>query len=157
MKAFVVAACVLTTGASVMGQKKGIDLAGGYAAGGVAQALSGMNAPVVYGEHLLLFGDENQKTFYGCITCPATDATSLNNPYGTYGNKMSGTSVLNPYAMIRNPYSTTSMCNKMATNPPIVVDGNGQYYGEATLNTTRPGRAKAPYLQRWVTATCATK
>lgn len=155
MKALVLCVCLVVAGVGIGAQ--GIDLAGGYGAGGVAQALRGMKAPETYGVHFLVFGGENYKTFYGCLTCPATDASSINNPYSEYGNKLSVSSVLNKFNPIRNPYDAYSMCNKMAINPPIVVDGNGKFYGELTLNTARPGRTRAPYLQGWLAASCQSK
>jgi hypothetical protein len=142
---------------TVVMSAQGIDLAGGYAAGGVGQALRNMNAPQVYGIHFLLFGGENHNMFYGCLTCPMSDPTSINNSYSTYGNKLSASSVLNKFNPIRNPYDTNSMCNALAINPPIVVDGNGKFYGELTLNTARPSRTRAPYLQGWLAATCQSR
>lgn len=172
MKTLLVMTIVLS--ASVA-SAQGIGLSGGAGAGGVGQALRDLEAQrqarirgtmpedppptaaALWGEHLLIFGGETHATFFGCLTCPAVDPDSLNNPYGTYGNKYSASSVFNKFSLLRNPYTSVSMCNPMAASPPIVVDGNGKFYGELTLNTARPSRAQAPYLQRWLLATCNAK
>jgi hypothetical protein len=154
---------------------QGIQLSGGYGAGGVAQALRDLEAQrlarqqadaevaalassarpsIKFGDHLLIFGGDDQRLFLGCLTCPAIDADSLDNPYGKYGNKYSASSVLNKFSLIRNPYTSVSMCNPHALHPPIVVDGYGKFHGELTVSSTRPARVQARNLQRWLIATC---
>jgi len=54
-------------------------------------------------------------------------------------------SIFNPYSQFGSRYSAYSACNPYATDPPVIVDENGNYYGRLTVNTyygdgTRDGR-----------------
>ena len=40
----------------------------------------------------------------------------------------------NKYSDFGSLYSTYSVCNAYATDPPVIVDHEGNYYGRLTLN-----------------------
>lgn len=74
------------------------------------------------GEKIMVFGGENHDTYLGCLNCSELSSTSINNEMGEFGS----------------PYSNTSAYNPYATDPPVVVDESGDYYGELTTNPYNP-------------------
>jgi len=50
----------------------------------------------------------------------------------------SQTSIFNHYNEFGSPYSSFSVCNRYATDPPVMVDGSGRFYGRLTLNHEHP-------------------
>ncbi len=83
---------------------------------------------------LLVFGGRNHDVFLGCLNCSEFDGDSLLNEYGVHGSVYSPNSILNPYGRYGSQYSTDSACNTYASNPPIVVDREGNAYGHLTVN-----------------------
>ena len=88
---------------------------------------------------LLIFGSEGNgkrghTVFLGCISCGEYDRNSLRNDLGKYGNSLSPTSIYNDLGKYGSSLSTTSACNSLASNPPVVVDTEGNFYGYLTLN-----------------------
>jgi hypothetical protein len=83
---------------------------------------------------LLIFGGEGYSDYLGCLNCPPEDSDSVLNPYGAYGSEYSAYSVYNKSGLFGSEESPYSPCNKYATNPPIVVDNQGKFYGYLTIN-----------------------
>lgn len=81
---------------------------------------------------LLLFGGQNHKTFLGCLNCSEMSQSSIFNTFG-YGSSY-GQTIFNHYSDYGSAYSTWSACNPYATDPPVIVDSAGHYYGRLTLN-----------------------
>lgn len=88
----------------------------------------------VQAEDVLLFGGENNKQFLGCVNCSEYDAASINNEFGRYGSRYSATSIWNEYGVYGSRYSQSSPMNPYASNPPVVVDRSGRFYGYLTNN-----------------------
>ena len=76
----------------------------------------------------------NRAVFLGCLTCSQYDSASVLNQYGTYGNRYNAESILNRYGEYGSRYSSYSPCNRYASDPPAVVDRQGNFYGYLTLN-----------------------
>jgi hypothetical protein len=51
-------------------------------------------------------------------------------------------------------YSMYSACNPYAVDPPVIVDGNGQFYGRLTLNRYHPQATNNSTLLGWLAAVC---
>lgn len=83
---------------------------------------------------LLLFGGQDHKTFLGCLNCNRYSADSILNAYGSYGSAYSSTSIFNHFSDYGSAYSMFSACNSYATDPPVIVDSAGNFYGRLTLN-----------------------
>lgn len=118
---------------------------------------AGLNAASAAGSGsgpLLLFGGEGHKTFLGCLTCSKYDRNSVLNSYGSFGSPYGATSILNPYGNFGSAYSTYSPCNPYASDPPVIVDGTGKYYGRLTVNQYRSDAAKTTALIAWLTSIC---
>jgi hypothetical protein len=153
-RAVLAVVCLLLAPGVVWAQ--GINLSGGYGAGGAGEALRDLLAQRAGGPvELLLFGDADHDVFLGCLNCNKFDPAALDNKYGEYGSKFSGKSIFNKFIIYRNPHSPVSMCNERATNPPVIVERAGEFYGELTRNTRRPKRITTPAVIQWLGALCA--
>jgi hypothetical protein len=100
---------------------------------------------------LLIFGSRgdgrrNHSVFLGCINCDKYDSSALDNRYGEYGSRYSSTSIYNRYGEYGSRYSDTSVCNRLASNPPVVVDPDGNFYGYLTLNNSMNQTVLNPLL-----------
>jgi len=76
------------------------------------------------------------------------------NKYGSSGSPYSAESIFNHYSQFGSPYSTESACNPYATDPPVIVDGDGKYYGRLTLNRYATGIGIGTEDMGWLAAAC---
>ena len=83
---------------------------------------------------LLLFGGRNQRVFLGCYDCNRFDADSIHNQFGEYGSRFSSTSIWNRFSDYGSRFSDDSACNRFESNPPVIVDSAGRFYGALTVN-----------------------
>jgi hypothetical protein len=106
--------------------------------------------PRAYGQTaaLLLFGAEDHKTSLGCLNCSKYDAASICNAYGVRGSKYNSESIWNPYGTFGSKYSVESPWNRYATDSPIIVDKDGQFYGRFTANKFAVDRTKIEVLNQ---------
>jgi hypothetical protein len=128
--------------------------------GGVAAGLSALSAGAAAAPSagtstdLLVFGGDGHKTFLGCFNCSEYDASSLFNKYGEYGSAYSSTSIFNKYSDFGSKFSVYSACNAYASDPPVVVDRNGTFYGRLTLNAYVAGAFKDDRVRSWLIGMC---
>ena len=118
---------------------------------GVSRGLAGTAAPTT---KMMVFGGQGHRTYLGCLSCSRYDAESVFNEYGTHGSQYSAESIMNPYSEFGSVYSATSACNPYASDPPVIVDGNGAYYGRLTVNTSRSDGPPNQELRAWLAAAC---
>jgi len=104
---------------------------------------------------LMIFSGDGSKIYLGCLNCPDSSSDSVFNSYGTYGSKYSSVSIHNPYGKYGSPYSPFSVCNPYASYPPVVVNGNGRYYGYLTLNVYKSGAITNNKIIAWLQSICA--
>lgn len=94
-------------------------------------------------QELRLYGGEKgHHVFLGCLTCDKHSSSSVCNKYGEYGSKYGGTSIWNKYGAYGSKYSATSPWNKYASDPPVIVDPEGNFYGYFTANSYHDKRTK---------------
>lgn len=93
------------------------------------------------GTVLYIYGGNNYKDYLGKINASKYDSESIWNQYSTYGSKYNAKSIWNKYGTYGNPYSTNSPFNDYASNPPILVDTKGAFYGYFTSNKYKVQRA----------------
>lgn len=101
---------------------------------------------------LHLYGGKSHDVYLGCLNCDKYDSNSVWNPFGNYGSKYNSYSIWNRYGNYGNKYSDTSPWNGYASNPPVVVDKQGNFYGYFTVNTYKNNRAEfklALYLYKF--------
>ena len=83
---------------------------------------------------LLLFGGDSHKIFLGCLNCGQYDSGSICNKYGQQGSKYNSDSIWSKYGNYGSKYSNQSPWNRYASEPPAIVDKEGNFYGYLTAN-----------------------
>jgi len=84
---------------------------------------------------LMVFGGENHRTYLGCLNCSQYATDSIFNPYGENGSRYSSESIWNHFSDYGSAYSSFGACNSYASDPPVIVDATGKYYGRLSLNS----------------------
>lgn len=84
---------------------------------------------------LMIFGDENHDVYLGCFNCSDIDSESVHNTIGKYGSSISSLSIFNSIGKYGSSISSYSPCNTIGSNSPVIVDGDGGFYGYLTLNS----------------------
>lgn len=103
---------------------------------------------------LMLFGTGSPQTYLGCINCSEYASDSVHNQYGHHGSAYSADSIFNHYGPFGSPYSPSSPCNVFATDPPVIVDSSGAFYGRLTLNVYHPQANENDRLHGWLEGVC---
>ncbi len=91
---------------------------------------------------LMLFGGPGHKTFLGCLNCGKYASGSICNKYGQQGSKYNSESIWNKYGNFGSRYSNESPWNRYASEPPVIVDKEGGFYGYFTANTHNAKRTR---------------
>jgi len=103
---------------------------------------------------LMIFGGDDHETYLGCLNCSKFAVDSIQNKFGTYGSSFSSESIFNRFSEFGSMFSATSVCNRYATDPPVIVDKEGAYYGRLTLNRYHPEIGIGRRLIRYVESIC---
>ncbi|NYH20091.1 hypothetical protein [Paraburkholderia bryophila] len=85
---------------------------------------------------LMLFGGTSHDVYLGCLNCSDVAPDSVHNDIGQYGSDISPQSIFNDIGQYGSDISSESPCNDIASDPPVIVDQNGGFYGYLTLNET---------------------
>ena len=125
-------------------------LAAGMAAAGPAAGAP----PQTQTAKLMIFGGDGHRVYLGCLNCSEYASDSVKNTYGTHGSAYSSESIFNHYSEYGSPYSSESACNQYATDPPVIVDEGGRYYGRLTLNRYNTEIGAGTQLIGWLAAVC---
>lgn len=96
---------------------------------------------ITYSQTLHIYGGQNHDQYLGCLNCNDYDNNSIWNEYGTYGSNYNSMSIWNAYGTYGGEYNNNSPWNPYGTNPPVVVDKNGDFYGYFTVNESTSKRA----------------
>lgn len=88
----------------------------------------------IQSQTLLIYGGDNHDVFLGCLNCSKYDSNSIWNKYGDNGSKYNTNSIWNKYSDYSGKYSNNSPFNKYASNPPVLVDPDGNFYGYFTAD-----------------------
>ncbi len=116
----------------------------------LAAAAAGATATPSRPQKLMLFGGEGHKVYLGCINCSEYATDSVFNNYGTFGSRYSSTSIWNHYSEYGSAYSNWGACNPYATDPPVIVDLDGNFYGRLTLNEYHSQIGTGKNLHDWL-------
>jgi hypothetical protein len=125
------------------GVAAGLAAAGGYQTQGVMAA-----------GKILVFGGPRHQTYLGCLSCSQYDSDSIFNHYSRFGSQYSAESIFNKYGEFGSRYSAYSACNPYASDPPVIVDEAGNFYGRLTVNRYHPQRISNERIAAWITAVC---
>lgn len=90
---------------------------------------------------LLIYGGKEHDEYLGKINASKYDSESIWNEYGKYGSRYNSKSIWNEYGTYGSKYNSYSPFNDYASNPPILVDNNGKFYGYFTSNKYKSQRA----------------
>ena len=90
---------------------------------------------------LHIYGGNNHDVYLGCLNCDSYNTNSIWNEYGTYGSSYNANSIWNDYGIYGSEYSSTSPFNSYASDPPVIVDKDGGFYGYFTVNEFKAKRA----------------
>jgi hypothetical protein len=105
---------------------------------------------------MMIFAGPEHQTYLGCLNCSQYQADSVFNQYGEHGSPYSSTSIWNHYGDFGSPYTPYSACNPNATDPPVIVDQSGNFYGRVTVNQYATGIGTGARLYDWLESTvCA--
>jgi hypothetical protein len=90
---------------------------------------------------IMIFGGRDHRTYLGCLSCPRTAPDSIFNSYGEYGHCRLFSDNLfcrTPFSDFgsRGPLQDLSACSSNASNPPVIVDEDGGYYGRFCIGGT---------------------
>jgi HYDIN/CFA65/VesB family protein len=117
-------------------------------------AISGTGAAATSGSggtsRVLLFGGRNHGVFLGCYSCNRLDSDSVFNEFGSYGSRFSSTSIWNHFSDYGSKFSSDSACNEFASNPPVLVDESGKFYGALTVNRFAWGAITDSTVVSWL-------
>lgn len=83
---------------------------------------------------IMLFGGDGHKVYLGCLSCSSSVSDSVRNKFGPHGSRFASESVWNHFSDYGSKFSDYGVCNQFATDPPVIVDEDGTYYGRLTLN-----------------------
>jgi hypothetical protein len=112
-----------------------------------------LGSPDATGPTLMVFGGERQSVYLGCLTCSEFAPDSVFNHYGRHGID-AVQSVLNEAGPYGSRSSAFSACNPRATDPPVIRDQRGNYYGRLTV---KPNADPPPTrsLRTWIASVCS--
>ena len=118
---------------------------------GVSQGLAASsNTPGVAVPKLMVFGGPGHQTYLGCLSCSGYDSESVFNDYGPHGGPYSVNSIHNPYGQFGSAYSIYGACNPFASDPPVIVDERGNFYGRLTVNRFHPQASRDNQILSWL-------
>jgi hypothetical protein len=103
---------------------------------------------------LMIFGGSGHRVYLGCLNCSEYASDSVKNAYGTHGSAYSSESIFNHYSEYGSPYSSESACSEYASDPPVIVDETGRYYGRLTLNRYHAEIGAGTQFMGWLAAVC---
>jgi hypothetical protein len=102
-----------------------------------------ISAIYIYSQTLHLYSQKDNDLIYlGCLNCNDYSSKSIWNEYGTFGSSYNSKSIWNEYGAYGNEYSSDSPWNEYASNPPVLLDDNGNFYGYFTINKYKNKRAE---------------
>lgn len=104
---------------------------------------------------VMLFGGRNQETYLGCLSCSEYASDSVFNEFGRHGSSYQTESIHNDFSAFGSTFSNYSPCNEFASDPPVIVDADGAFYGRLTINSSHPQRTRDDALQGFVAGLCA--
>jgi len=103
---------------------------------------------------LMIFGGSNHSVYLGCLNCSEYATDSVKNQYGPHGSAYASESIFNHYGTYGSAYSSEGACSQYASDPPVIVDAAGKYYGRLTLNRYHAQLGMGAQLMGWLAAVC---
>jgi hypothetical protein len=88
---------------------------------------------------IMIFGGRSHGTYLGCLSCPSSAPDSIFNAYGGYGRCASHADrnlfCRGAFAEFGSsgPFDDASACSSGASDPPVILDEQGTYYGRFSV------------------------
>jgi len=120
---------------------------------GAAAGAAGASAPQSFSK-MMIFGGQDHKTYLGCLSCNEYASDSVYNSFGSNGSPYSAQSIWNHFSEYGSSYSMYSACNPYASDPPVIVNQNGAFYGRLTLNEYHAQRGAGANYYDWLNKVC---
>ena len=95
---------------------------------------------------LMLFGGHNNKVYLGCLSNSEYATDSIFNEYGLHGSTYAVNGIWNTISIYGSDYSQYSPWNSYASDPPVIVDQEGNFYGYFTVNEFFPNRTRVDWI-----------
>jgi hypothetical protein len=86
---------------------------------------------------ILIFGGAGHREFLGCLNCSQLDSASVWNDISQYGWH-NGIGKWNDIGQYGSSIGSYSACNDLSTDPPVLVDKQGNSYGRLSINELLP-------------------
>ncbi|MGC1687234.1 MAG: hypothetical protein WA734_16530 [Candidatus Acidiferrales bacterium] len=99
---------------------------------------------------MMIFGGPGHRTYLGCLSCDESAQDSIFNLYGPNGNRFKDESIWNPYGSFGSATSDYSACDPTASDPPVIVDHDGNAYGRLTVNRNDPRIGAGARVYNWL-------
>jgi hypothetical protein len=99
---------------------------------------------------IMVFGGANHNVYLGCFNCSDITSDSVHNDIGKFGSDISSTSIFNDISLYGSDISQYSPCNDIASNPPVLVDEDGSFFGYLTLNDIKSKAITDPDILAWL-------
>lgn len=99
---------------------------------------------------LLLLGDDDSRTFLGCLSCDEFETDSICNEFGRYGSEFSSDSIWNEFSSWGSEFSSSSPWNEFASGAPVIVDRKGGFYGRFTVNEFDANQTRIESLRQFL-------
>lgn len=110
----------------------------------------GISSTAYAEKKIMLFGGASHDVYLGCFNCSDMASDSIHNNIGMYGSDISSTSIFNDISQYGSDISQYSPCNDIASNPPVLVDEDGGFYGYLTLNDIKPKAITDADILAWL-------
>lgn len=87
---------------------------------------------------ILIFGGDGHKEFLGCLSCSKMSGDSVFNEFSKHGWS-NGFGTWSEFGKFGSEFGNFSACNEFASDPPVLVDADGNFYGRLTISEVKSG------------------
>jgi hypothetical protein len=105
-------------------------------------AIAGLSPAPSSGTKIMVFAGKGHRRYLGCLSCPPSAPDSIFNPVGKFGHcgPFADDSLFcrGPFKGFGSsgPFDDLSGCASGASDPPVIVDEHGTYYGRFSIGGT---------------------
>lgn len=103
---------------------------------------------------IMIFGGSEHDTYLGCLSCSEYSSESVFNEFSQFGSSYSTNSIYNSLSRFGSRLSTYSACSRTASDPPVIVNQDGDYYGRLTINNSHPDQISSREILSWLRSVC---
>lgn len=105
-------------------------------------------------DKIMIFGGPGHDTYLGCLSCSDYSTESVFNEFSQFGSSYSTNSIYNSFSRFGSQFSKFSACSRTASDPPVIVNQDGDYYGRLTINNSHPDQISSREILSWLRRVC---